>query len=101
MFARFARLSSITHNTNQFKIENRRLKRFFNSKGANFAACFAPLKYILPPISPKKDSGAGAATVRKELLQSCHHLRLQIIYEPFTTKEACMHLLNLLVTQSC
>ena len=38
IFAHFARFSSITHNTNQIKLQNRTFKQFFSSKGAKFAA---------------------------------------------------------------
>ena len=55
-------------NMNQFKFQNPIFKRFFSSKCVNSAPRFVhifhlcPLEYILPPIFPKKNSGAGAAT---------------------------------------
>ena len=64
-----ARFSSISHNMNQFKLQNRIFKRILSSKGANFAARFARIFYLCPPPNlflaprlPPQNSGAGSAT---------------------------------------
>ena len=89
IFARLKRFCSISHNTNQFKLQYRIFKRIFSSKGAHFAARFArifhlyrPLKYIFA----QKKSGAGAATVKvfKMILLMTHN---RVIYLKILSSE--------------
>ena len=45
-FRALCAISSISHNTNQFKLKNCILKRFLSSKGANFAAHFVRIRHL-------------------------------------------------------